>query len=181
MENYDRPNLTIVVINCLFALICGGGAIYVSFTNNMDVFYKIEAIADLLALAGASIYLVLGYKKGVASIYKACMYICGLHALLVTALAINEEIKYIPVIFCAISYGNIFLLALGKDLGKKMSLGLAITVVLLRTFGFVSSIFERTGVFNTYSILILSQLVLALFVLIIVYAKYTDKKNRGTK
>lgn len=181
MENYDKPNLTIVVINCLLALICGGSAIYVSFSNNMDVFYKIEAIADLLALLGASIYLVLGYKKGVASVFKTSMYICALHALLVTALAVNEEVKYIPVISCAISYGNIFLLALGKDLGKKMSYGLAITVVILRTLGFVSSIFSGLGLFNTYSVLVLSQLVLALFVLIIVYAKYTDKKSRGTK
>ena len=82
------------------------------------------------------------------------------------------------MISCAICFGLLLFLALGKDNGKKVSLICCFIVIALRTMGLL---FNNNGFIDPSTVLIFSQLVLALMVTVITVAKYIDKEERGTK
>lgn len=178
MERYKKLNLLVVVIVAGLALACAIGEIDIVATSKLDGFYKIEGILDVFALALSLMYLVLGYQKGVAKYYKAALFVACANALVATAVSCNEATRYISVISCAICFGLLLFLALGKDNGKKVSLICCFIVIALRTMGLL---FNNNGFIDPSTVLIFSQLVLALMVTVITVAKYIDKEERGTK
>lgn len=175
-----KLNLSIVIVCGILALLSAIGTVSVVFGSQLNELYKFEAICDLIALALTFFYIINGYGKEYAKYYKMAMLFNALNALIVTAVAANEKTKYISIIMCAVCFGLILILALGKDLGKTKSLGLCITVVIIRAVGLISQYFE-VKTFDPITILVVSQLVLSLMVLASTIAKYDDKQVRGTK
>lgn len=168
------------IIICVLAVISVIGMLYMSLNSDIDTFYKVEVISDVIALLLMFVYLALGFSKDLASYYKIAMYVNAINALIVTAVASNEATKYISVISCAISFGCIFTLAIAKNLGKKVSLILCSIVLALRLLGLISC-YLSMGRVDITIIVLLSQNVLALVVLAATIAKYEDKALRNTK
>lgn len=163
----------------VLSICCAVGIVYLTFTSNLDMLYIVESISNLLALIYAFFYLINGYKKDYATYYKVAMLVNAANALVVTALSSNENTKYISIISCAICFGAILTLALAKNLGKNTSLALCLIVVVLRTMGLISC-FMANATVDIVLILLLSQLVLALVILLATIAKYVDKQERNT-
>lgn len=177
MDRYKKLNLLVVIIVAGLAFACALGEIDVIATSKLDGLYKLEGILDVFALALSFIYLVLGYKKGVANYYKASILIAAAHALVVTSVASNEPTKYVSIISCAICFGLLLGLAFGKNNGKKESLIICGIIVVLRVLGIL---FNANGLTDPKTLLIISQLILAITVTVITVAKYIDKDERGT-
>lgn len=175
-----RKSLKIfAIIICILAIASVGFMVYMAFNSDIDVFYKVEVVSNIIALLFVFEYIILGFKKDFASYYKLAMYVNAANALIVTAVASNESTKYIAIISCAICFGCILTLAVAKNLGKKMSLILCTVVILLRISGIISYYFSANTV-DISLIIMISQLVLALVILVATIAKYEDKTIRHT-
>ena len=171
-------NVFAIIISVL-SICCAIGIVYLTFSSELDALYIVESISNLLALIYAFFYLINGYKKDFATYYKIAMLVNAVNALVVTALSSNEATKYISIISCAICFGAILTLALAKNLGKNTSITLCLIVIVLRTMGIVSC-FMASATLDINLILMLSQLVLALVILLATIAKYVDKQERNT-
>lgn len=175
-----RKGLKILtVIICILALLSVLGMLMMILNSDLDMIYKIEVISNAISLVFLLEYFLLGFKKDFASYYKLAMYVNAANALLVTAVSANETSKYISIISCAICFGIILTLAIAKNLGKNMSVVLCTVVIILRLSGLISY-YLSTNSINFVFLTILSQLLLAIVILVATIAKYEDKALRHT-
>ena len=175
-----RINLPVVIVLCLLSIASAFGGLIVAFSSNMGALYKVETIADLIAVSIASFYLINGYKKDFNFYYKAAMLTNALNALVVCGVSVNENTKIVSVISTALCFGLILLLALGTNLGIKMSMISCLIVVFLRISGIIAVFSGANYTFTPEVILLFTQLVLAIIITVSTYAKYVDKSLRHT-
>ncbi len=83
-----------------------------------------------------------------------------------------------------IIYGNLLLLAVAKDLGKKVSIGLATCNLVFYVISFLKNVFTEaaTAIEKADNVIISTVwLVLAVITVLMTIAKYVDKTSRNTK
>lgn len=180
MENKRKLNLIAVILNSIFTLACIIWLLTILIALNLNKYQIIEAVADLVASIIALMYLLEGYSKGVAKHYKISVLITALNALVVAILSTAEEIKVIPVIMCSIAFVILLILGLFKNLGKKVSYICCWIVLTIRILGFISILLTVDNFMDPSFSLIITQVALALTVLVVTYAKYVDKSSRNT-
>ena len=168
------------ILICGLALISACGLVTTTLSSDLDFFYKLEAICDVIALIFAFIYFILGFKKDFASYHKIAMYFAAANALIVTVVSSNETNKYIAIAMCAVCFALVLILALAKNLGKTVSLILCAIIILIRFSG-VLSYYLTVNTIDVTLTLMVSQLVLALVILVATLAKYEDKQERHAK
>lgn len=151
----------------------------------------IEAVVMIVSLISAFVYILKGYSKNMAKVYKVFMYSFLLAEVLglIASLTIDIATGALPIILGAIIIIAIALLAFIKDFGKTNSF---ITAAVLLAASFVSY-FTGAGahpgvvrggedIINTSIGLLQSTTVLLSFVVgFLVITKYVDKTARGTK
>lgn len=151
----------------------------------------IEAVVMIVSLISAFVYILKGYSKNMAKVYKVFMYSFLLAEVLglIASLTIDIATGALPIVLGAIIIIAIALLAFIKDFGKTNSF---ITAAILLAASFVSY-FTGAGahpgvvrggedIINTSIGLLQSTTVLLSFVVgFLVIAKYVDKTARGTK
>ena len=165
-------------------------------------FYAAEAGFHLSAIVGcvieaalgiaALLYIVNGFKKRYALNYRVYFALVALSYVVETVFCVFDAeeasgytglvLGFVPTLIC---YGNYFLLAFGKDLGKRNSL-LLVGINLLLYVGMsayymtVCLLGNADGdVFRT-AIRYIALLLGCARDLVLVYGKYLDKDERGT-
>lgn len=182
----DKIMTAISYINLLLISFCIVGCIYgVIVTKN--IFYSIEALVEVAALVLSIVYFVKGYKKDAAKYYKSFMLLQASTFVIEYAFSTfipSVDTSGIYEAFSLILYGNTLLLAVAKDLGKKVTISLASFNLVVYTFTFIGSFFEAypTPIAKTDSILMTTTwFSLAGITLLMTIAKYIDKEKRNTK
>lgn len=144
--------------------------------QGITVLGSLDYVVTMFTLMFAALYFMLGYKKNSAIYYKMFVwsYAVGMGVLVL----LMEGKPLVFIISSLINYGILFVLAVGKDLGKVRSYILCILGLLLETLSVI--LFIR--IFGTqYISCMSSKVLLSILLLVMIYAKYADKDSRGTK
>ena len=183
----------LTVINAVLILLGAVGCVYI-LTSNCGIYYSVSAIVELIALIFSVFYYLKGYQKNAAGDYRLYMLLYAFTYLVENVACaldydnIGVESKVsLTIVFSMLLYGNALILAIGKDLGKKLSYtlcGVNIFVYVLPLIGmaipglitFANEAFEVSGV-----VLYAIWLILAFNTLVMTIAKYADKAARNTQ
>lgn len=178
----------ILVFNliCIAAALCACVLTLVSAAAN--IWSRISSICALVALVFAAFYILKGYGKDAARYFKLFALLFALSefaSLLVIGTTIKEGT---PVLISGVLFAIVLFMAIGLDVGKGRSLVLCAVVVAMAVAQLVLSIQHEPGVLlggTTYGTLAMLRnavkVLLSCLFGIMVYAKYVDKKMRGTK
>ena len=157
---------------CLLLLIALGANVFTLNTASAQIGAAgvISTIAFMLTAVFAIYYILAGAKKGEGSIYfRVFLALFGLSLFLINLL--GQNLGGFSSTMVTLSFGCLAVLFVAKNLGFKWSVGLAALVVLCAIPAVIS--FPQM-VTATY-------MLLALVLLLMVFAKYADKKARGSK
>lgn len=171
----------VTVFSCLLSLVCSIAVGKVILSNQLEGLYLAEAVLIFASLIYSLIYLLLGFKKDLASLYKKSIALSTFNALIITIASVNEINPYASVLFCTLSFGLLMVLLCAENLGSTKSYIICIIILVLRAAGFVSNLLVVGDITNDSVVLIGAQLSLALMVFVATSAKYVDKNQRGTK
>jgi len=175
MEN--KNSMKIISITNLILLLV---SIYANILGIIEDNSTIQYIFNLSAIAFALHYYFVGYKKKGNKYYRLFAGFLALKEMAaITYIAINEEVPAFTFIVLLLCFGICLIIAVAKDLGKKLSLALAISqiVISIITLAFVAINVRYISVI-TYNA---TRLLLASTLMLMVYVKYIDKETRGTK
>lgn len=181
-ENSRKINIVVVIIDGLLTVGCILWLFNSLLHGGNDFPHNIEIVTDIIASSVAFSYLIAGYTKGISNYYKHCLILAVIHAVAVAIIACGESYGILSFIMCLMAAIVLSILAFVKDLGKTVSYILCGLLLFIRATG-LGSVFPAPGLgFKDPKFpLIWAQLVLAITITIITYAKYKDKTSRGTK
>jgi len=160
----------LAIIACIALLVSLGANVYAISSLNETAQDTVSSISLMLTSVFAIYYILAGAKKGEGTTYfRVYMALFGL----VMLLSILFYASYIGgfVVFMALSFGCLSILFVAKDLGVKWSVGLSLVVVVC---GIIAMLVGPCLSSATH-------LLLSLVTLLMVCAKYADKKARGSK
>ncbi len=150
---------------------------------------RISTALVIIALSVSFYYVVRGFSKKQAWAYKtfatAFIIETAIQVLFVANTNDGNATFMIPVIAYTLALCMLVFVVIGKDLGKKGSVGLCIGTGIMSLVAIVYVIITNNGseeLINKFYILqSLSQFDMALMLGVLTYAKYLDKEERGTK
>ena len=165
----------------LLASIMGDFIVIYSMASKADtaVLTYVGCLFRILVCVFAIYYVVAGCKKDEgANYFKAFM---NLYALAMLLEVINlQAYATLSVVLFTLSFGALTVLSTAENLGERMSMLLACVVTLCGVAQFITFLqLETVG--TALWIAMGTYLLLALQCILMVYAKYQDKKQRGSK
>lgn len=181
MKKENKFYTAALIFSCLLLILSVIGVGKVVVSHSVNGMYLVGAIFVLVSLIFALYYISYGYSKNLALLYKTSIALATINALIVTAVSVNEDMEYLPIIFCTLCFGLYMVLLFAEDLGKTKSYVFASLIVIIRASGLISNVIAFKSITNDYVILVVAQLALAIMVLVSISAKYIDKTNRNTK
>jgi len=164
--------VVILIILSIVALILNAAAM-VNGEENLPV--QICCLFNIAALIYAAYYIFSGFSKDAAKYFKAFGVIFALA--LVAALAAADG--YLMTLLAALSLSAVIILTFGKDMGKKASF-IACGILLVLTVLFYIASLSSNAAFAVRSMTV-TGIVLSLLLGVMIYAKYADKAQRGSK
>lgn len=134
----------------------------------------IFSVLVLLLLVFSLAYRLGGYKKDAALYFMGYIHLYALTTL-VAALGLRS-IADVHLPLCeTLSFGILCAMAIAKDLGRRKSFILCGVLILCKLMVVVVTLVNKAAVTGG----IVSDILLAVMLGIMVYAKYEDKKSRG--
>lgn len=172
--------LTVVASVLLLASIFANlFSVYVGVSSDTFIpFDYVVAIALSIASILAVYYALTGCRKGEGSVYFR-WFMFSLALVQLIALFQHASMSILTVLMLTISFGCLLVLFIAKDLGQKLSTLLAGIVSAAAVAQFI--IAAATGTLAVAWVKIATLTLLALTALLMVFAKYADKKARGSK
>lgn len=184
-----NENLKIVgIVNSIFSVIA---IVFRLFQFNLDLglLTNLDTFVCIIALLFGIFYSLSGYKKEDAKYFKAFMVLCFISSIfsLLTPIYLNikengafvlnqrliENISNIVIVICS------FILAFSKDLGMDKSNNAAYVILLLSIIKLVACKLGNRPLAGIAACV--SNLILAIIIVVFVSAKYLDKASRGSK
>ena len=193
-----KLNLAVIVLNVILILAGVAASVYLIAMPDVSWLQRIFSVIDIFLLAVSFCYMVYGYQKKSALFYKLFTYLFSLR-LFLAAISVDANVLAVPdmnvptsgfpirILLAMIPYTAIFLVAFGRDLGKKksyvfcgvafFSLLLIFALTLIVTPGQL-----RNGTVIGTAYVIKSGILVLLASLegLMTVGKYTDKANRNT-
>lgn len=177
----------VTYINLVLIGVCIIGCLYgIAITQN--AWFIVDALVEIIALIASITYFAMGYKKDAARYYKLFMLLQAatfvVEYLVSSFIDNTEPASGVLIAFSLVLYGNTLMLALAKDLGKKVTIGIASFNLVVYTAVLVGSLFDDylTSVARTDTIILATTwFALAGITLLMTIAKYVDKAKRNTK
>jgi len=150
-----------------------------SFSESMV--YHIFAVLMIVRGVAAVLYCIMNYTKASAPFFKGYCYasaICTMFYAMTIATYFDENSIPLILLMAAalISFGLISALAVGKDLGKAKSFVFAGLLVVSTILDLLLQFVIDGNVLSS-----VGRLVGWIVLLIMIYSKYLDKSNRGSK
>ena len=194
----DRTSNKKWVVVCIILIISGLvfqviNAITVGAQTEDAMLYWLAKIVNALTLILALVYLIKGYKKEDAKLYKAFLIVYGI-GILISSASMVVLVNFIPVITrvlvpnYAIMYGTVMVLACAENLGEKKSMmfawvNFALVAILLVALLITLPGTARGGTLinSAVDIHIAKYFILSLVLVVTTRSKYVDKETRGTK
>jgi len=173
----EKNSFKIVTVIDFVLLLVSIYANYIGIVNNNA---DIQYILNLVAIALALVYCFVEYKKNGNLYYRLFSGFLAVKEMVVLAhVGVYEDVPAFTFFVFTICFGVYLLIAVAKDLGKVLSMVLAgINIVLSAiAFAFVAVNAQYIDVITYNS----TRVVLTLVLMVMVYAKYKDKSNRGSK
>lgn len=165
----------------LNAVIIGLGAV--------DIIPRIGAAVNVVALAYAALYMLMGYQKQAATGFKGFVIFFSITLLIACASCslLGSEIIYAVIEgVYAISFGCSLVIVVAKDLKWKKSITLCGVITAINFVMFVIIMIFAKGVSNggnlqgsVYQVRSSAMLLGSVILIVMMYAKYEDKKARG--
>lgn len=171
----------VVVFSCLLTCVCALTITSVIMNNVLDSISLIGLCFVLISLLFGFVYLILGFSKDLSKIYKTCILIGTLNALMSIVLSLKETYNTVALITTVIAFGLYVVLLVGTNLGKVKSYVLCILIIIIRIMGIVANYMLVKDILHPQVLNIIGQLAIILMVFIATSAKYIDKENRGSK
>lgn len=174
---------TVVIVNLVFIFFClFSNAAFLADDTGAERSFNFACIFNIVALLSAMHYIVRGYTKDSAKYYKVFAGLFALSSLVsLLYMYVDAEDTLFQVASTAVIFGLIIILAVAPNLGKKRSLilcGIAIVIrladLIVAFFTVKESAWPLWMIYMSY----FSQLVLAVLLGIMNYAKYLDKAAR---
>lgn len=177
MEKRKFEKLLVVSLSCLVLAIALN--IY-----GLSKGFNFQLVVNLLAIAVEAAYFLDGYRKKSNKLFRAFMgFLTVKEGYALLSMTVIENQSFIPCFIVLVIYSGILVLAVGKDLGKRVSFIIGYAVVFLSLICVISGavIVPPT---NSLGILILvynlTRLIINLELLVMLIAKYRDKHIRHT-
>ena len=178
--------LVAAVVLCILQLIrtnirASDSTAYILYAVSQLLYY----IVYILAVVFGFLYMFGYYKKDAAKFYQGFMFLFSLSTLLLIVydLITTKVGGYgsgISGILSAFVCVDAFLLTFAKDLGRKTSIGLAISILVIKLISAVRVFILYSNEFGVVTSGVMS-IAIACIACLFVLAKYADKAERGTK
>lgn len=190
MLKTDNPIYqSVLLIDLLLALSGIITSIQVLISAVTPLSMRIGTALAVVGLVVSFYYVIRGFSKKQAWAYKtfavAFILETAMQVYLVANGGTGSLVFMIPVIAYTLALCMLVFVIIGKDLGKKGSVGLSIGVCLMSLISIVYVIITNNGTDDLlskfYVILSLTQFDMSLMLGVLTYAKYVDKEARGTK
>lgn len=173
-------NKLIKVLSVVFALLLlfgMGVCIYCIVMSGENTVNIAECIGLAVVAAFGIYYILAGCKKGEGSTYFR--WFVNMFALVeILPLLQHDTMSVVSVIMLTIGFGSLTVLSVGRDLGKGKSLLLSGIVIAITMIDLVTTIIRSP---ENVVVLVVIHLLLAITTMFMVFAKYADKKARGSK
>lgn len=192
MEQSHNLQKPLAFADLILILLCAAGCVYI-FASGCGVYYILSAAAELLSLIFSVLYFVKGFQKDAAKYYRLFLLFYALtYPVEVLAAVLGYEqigvssVLPVSAVFSMLLYGNTLILAVGKDLGKKVSYllcGINVFSDLIPVIGCMipgAVTFANEKIAASSIILYCTWLILSLNAFVMTAAKYRDKAARGT-
>ncbi|MBQ0026353.1 MAG: hypothetical protein KBS79_03170 [Lachnospiraceae bacterium] len=149
------------------------------------VFFQLYDIVYILAIVFGFLYMFGYYKKDAAKFYRRFMFLFSLSEfLLVVADLIGTKAmgagSNISGVLATAVCVNTFLLTFAKDLGRKTSIGLAISLLAVMLINSIRLLILYSSILSFVALAVM-DIAIACIACLFVLAKYADKAERGTK
>lgn len=148
-------------------------------SGRFEFLENITLAAQGLVCILAIYYMLTGCKKLESAAYYK-WFMLAFAALFPLSMLQSANIDSAGLILFTLCFGALCVLCFGKDLGKNFSLGLAVFVTVCTAFLFVTA-YLHGSINDVSGVRIITKLVLAVTAVLMVLAKYQDKKERGSK
>ena len=161
---------------------------FVSINRSTDISLRSQSVLSVLftvssviALLAGVVYVLQGFKKDVAGLYKGFIWLSVASAFFGAVVCMSFGFPVLSSFLVLADLILLTILAVGKDLGKIKTHIIAIVIVVIRAATVVSIITNQemntmTALCNT-----LGQLIVSVVILLLAIGKYIDKAARGTK
>ena len=180
----------LVFFICFGAVDCVIGLIYVLLrASDVGILKTISTIMSLIALGTSIAYSIRGYQKKDNRLFRICFISYALSELFLCGTYVHSRLlPEIGVMAKTLTFCSIMFVGFSLNLGKIKSyifagLNLAIELVLLFiSYRMLPVIYTEQNLQNTITLIEnASQFILASITMMMVFAKYTDKKFRHSK
>ena len=178
MEKKSSFQVAVMAFELVMIFVAVVGNIYLVLLNGIEPSVRFCAGVTIVALLSAFIYLFNGATKDEATYYKIFMAFFALSELGIVALASSAGM--LDSVINAVCYGLVIIMAVKRDLGKKISLILCAAIVAIRIYGVVEMFLPGSHLGALNIIHAIAELVLAVVFAACVIGKYRDKARRGT-
>jgi len=185
----SKKKLVLVFVNIIL-LLAGLGLMLTFFVlekqTKFDIFtYLGLGVFGVTVVLGV-LYPYMDFKKDASVFYKGFMYSSTIYYALTVAslLAANEKVSPCIIIPAIGAYVLLLVLSVGKDMGRKASLAMAIIIVLcsLLPMVYYAVDYGKIGEMSKRLLFVYgSKLCLGVVTSVMIIAKYVDKKERGRK
>ena len=179
------------VLNIILIILVIAAQVVIFVTPEADTYMKIAAAIATVALIFAFIYTLTGFGKKGASFYGIYLLLYALAEIAELVNLIMSSVDTISgqplmILFTSATIIGLFVLALMKDVGKKISFAI-ITIIIVGNIiaAFAAIIMSASsGAIVGVPVTIIragQRILLAAVAYLLIQAKYADKEARGTK
>lgn len=174
----------------IFIVLIIAAQIVVFLTPDTNSFLKVGTLLSTVALISALVYAMTSFgKKGAKffMIYMLLFSLAEIPMLISQIMAMVDRVSgsAVQLLFTAVTVILLIILALMKDLGRKVSFSI-VTVILI--INLISAVISIAGTAISGAVIGLpvaiihcgQTILLATVAYLLVQAKYTDKEERGT-
>lgn len=186
-----KNNKVLNILCILASLACVGCSLFTISKMSLISFYgTASAFFTLVAVILGTYYVISGYAKSDALEYKMFLVFFGLVELMMIG-TLSKEVSEIPAfinVMRTAAFGGIVALAIGKDLGKNVSVAISVLILLFEAGTFFFLLFTTKGILRggeaLETIKVISagvRMFMSQLTLDFVVGKYRDKNARGSK
>lgn len=185
-KNYNKIKKILTILCAVFLVFAIVACGYVFVASGDLLSAKVDACITIVEVILVLVYSLNKFKKDTNDVYRLIFGFSAFTYIVETLFCYFDGDVYsyyfsspIEVVIQLILYGNMLLLAFGKDLGKRFSIVLAsVNVAVYLVVGIIIFVAK----YDTLTLVMYSEwTVLGIIYLLVVLGKYTDKELRGTK
>lgn len=142
-----------------------------------NLFFRCSAICALLAIFSAGYYILQGYTKNAAGYYRLFVGLFALALLVDCVFSVVFTEDFEAMLLPGLAFVVVLLSFIGVDLGRTLSLILCGALVLISVGLLLTVLGQGSAAVELGAV----RIALACLFGVMTYAKYLDKRARGTK